>query len=464
VHLLATLLAALTLLLGLTATVAPAFAAPAAQAASDPAEGPTGEVWVTRVGGIIDPALSGYLVDTMADAANAQAAAIVIELDTPGGLDTAMREIIQAELDCPIPVVFYVYPQGARAASAGVYILYGSDVAAMAPQTNLGAATPVALTGEMDDTMKAKVTNDAAAYIIGLANSHGRNAEWAEKAVREAVSLPAEDALAQNVIEFIAPDLPALLHAIDGYVTTPKNLTLHTAGAPIREVGMSWVAKFLHAIASPDIAYILMTLGVLGIILEFSTPGLGASGITGVIAIILALYSFQVLPVNIAGIALIILALILFVAEIKIQSHGVLGIGGAAALVVGGMMLFNTSAGFLRVSWQVLLIAAAFMVAFFFLVVTKAAKAIRLPHATGLESMVGKTGVVVVPLTPDGKVKVQGELWKARSQAGDLLKDQPVEVLATEGLTLIVRPVEAPAGTAPAPGKLRESTGPKEGA
>jgi membrane-bound serine protease (ClpP class) len=282
--------------------------------------------------------------------------------------------------------------------------------------------------------------------------------------VREAVSLPAEDALAQNVIEFIAPDLPALLQAIDGYVTTPKNLTLHTAGAPIKEVGMSWVAKFLHAIASPDIAYILMTLGVLGIILEFSTPGLGASGITGVIAIILALYSFQVLPVSIAGIALIILALILFVAEIKIQSHGVLGIGGAVALVVGGMMLFNTSAGFLRVSWQVLLIAAAFMLAFFFLVVTKAAKAIRLPHATGLESMVGKTGVVVVPLTPDGKVKVQGELWKARSEAGDLLKDQPVEVLATEGLTLIVRPVETPAGTAPARGKLRKSTEPKEGA
>ena len=328
--------------------------------------------------------------------------------------------------------------------------------------TQTSPAAGAAKAGEMDETMKAKVTNDAAAYIRALADNHGRNADWAEQAVREAVSLPAEDALAQDVVDFVAPDLPALLQAIDGYVTTPKHLTLHTAGVPIKEVGMSWIARFLHVIASPDIAYILMTLGVLGIILEFSTPGLGASGITGVIAIIFALYSFQVLPVSIAGIALIILALILFVAEIKIQSHGVLGIGGAAALVVGGLMLFNTSAGFLRVSWQVLLIAAAFMLAFFFLVVTKAARAIRLPHAMGLESMVGRTGVVVAPLAPEGKVKMDGELWKARSQAGELLKDQPVEVIATEGLTLIVRPAEAPAGTAPAPGELGESAGPKE--
>jgi len=187
-------------------------------------------VWVTQVKGIIDPALAGYLVKTMEQAAEAQAAALVVQIDTPGGLDSSMRDIIQAEVDSPIPIVFFVYPQGARAASAGLYILMGSDVAAMAPQTNLGAATPVSLTGDMDETMKAKVTNDAAAYISGLATTHGRNAVWAERAVREAVSLPADEAQKQNVIEFVAADLPTLLQAIDGYVTTPKNLTLHTAG------------------------------------------------------------------------------------------------------------------------------------------------------------------------------------------------------------------------------------------
>jgi membrane-bound serine protease (ClpP class) len=417
----------------------PAFAAPSSTQGAPP-----GEVWVTKVGGIVDPAMSGYLVRTMDAAAKAGAAALVIQLDTPGGLDTSMREIIQAEVACPIPVVFYVYPQGARAASAGVYILYASDVAAMAPQTNLGAATPVSLNGDMDETMKTKVTNDAAAYINGLATSHKRNAEWAVKAVREAVSLPAEDALAQDVIEFIAPDLPSLLAAIDGYVTTPKQLTLHTAGASVKEVGMSLVTRFLHAVASPDIAYILMTIGMLGIILELSTPGLGAAGITGVIALILALYSFQVLPVSLAGIALIVLALILFVAEIKIQSHGILGVGGTASLILGGLLLFNTSAPFLRVSWPVLAIAAAFVLAFFFLVVTKAAQAIRRPHASGLESMVGMSAVAVSPLAPEGRVRVRGESWRARTETGDVPKGEPVEIVKTEGLTLVVRPRKEP--------------------
>lgn len=434
-----TLLCVLMFLLGLTSL---AFGAAARQEA--------GAVWLTRVEGIIDPALANYLVDVMNDAADADAAALIIEIDTPGGLDSSMREIIQAEINSPIPIVFYVSPQGARAASAGVYILYGSDVAAMAPQTNLGAATPVSLTGDMDEDMRNKVVNDAAAYIIGLANSHQRNAEWAERAVREAVSLPAEEALEQDVIEFVAPDLNSLLEQMDGYVTVPKGLTLQTAEAPIHEVSMGWIARFLHLISNPDVAYILLTLGVLGIIMEFSTPGFGASGIAGVIAIILGLYSFQVLPVNWAGLALVILAVILLVAEIYVQSSGVLGIAGVAALILGGLLLFDTAGTpFLRVNWIVLAIAAIFVLAFFFLVITKAARAIRQPHATGMQSMVGETGVVISPLTPEGKIKVRGEIWKARSQGGDLLKDQAVEVVATEGLTLIVRPLEAPLNAAP---------------
>jgi membrane-bound serine protease (ClpP class) len=377
----ALLAAVLLLAAGISVVALPAVAAqPAAPAVAAAAAQPTtttqsgaAPVWVTTAKGIIDPVLADYLVDTMKQAAEARAAALIIELDTPGGLDTAMREIIQAQLNSWIPVVVYVYPEGARAASAGVFILMGSDVAAMAPQTNLGAATPVALNGTMDETMKAKVTNDAAAYIVALAKNHGRNAEWAEKAVRESVSLPADEALAMGVVDFVEPDLQSLLTAMDGFVTQPKGLTLHTAGAPIEEVEMGWVGRFLHAIANPDIAYILMTIGMLGIIFEISTPGLGAAGIAGVISLLLSFYALAVLPVNLVGIALVVLAMILFVAEIKVQSHGILGIGGAAALILGGLLLFNTSASYLKVAWPVLVIVAVVALAFFTLVVAKAA-------------------------------------------------------------------------------------------
>lgn len=416
------------------------IAGPGSDAAAQPAGGAApGVVWVTEATGIVDPALAGFLIDTMNDAAAARAAALVIELDTPGGLDSSMRDIIQAELDSPIPVVFYVSPQGARAASAGVYILMGADVAAMAPQTNLGAATPVSLGQEMDETMQAKVTNDAAAYIRGLAATHGRNADWAEDAVRNAVSLPAQDALEQNVIDFVALDLASLLQAIDGYVTTPKGLTLHTATAPINEVKMGWIQRFLHTVASPDIAYVLLTLGILGIILEITTPGLGIGGIAGAIALLLAFYGLQVLPVNFVGVTLVVLAFALFVAEIKVQSSGILGIGGAAALIVGGLLLFDASADFLQVSWPVLVVVAIVVLLFFLFVVRAVARAMRRPAVSGMEGLVGATGVALTPLTPRGKVKVKGETWLARSEGGSLLKDEQIEVQRYEGLTLIVR-------------------------
>jgi membrane-bound serine protease (ClpP class) len=431
-------------------------AAPATAAAVQPTttmQSGAAPVWVTTVEGIIDPVLADYLVDTMKRAAEAQAAALIIELDTPGGLDTAMREIIQAQLDSPIPVVVYVYPEGARAASAGVFILMGSDVAAMAPQTNLGAATPVALNGTMDETMKAKVTNDAAAYIVALAKNHGRNAEWAEKAVRESVSLPADEALAMGVVDFVEPDLQSLLRAMDGFVTQPKGLTLHTAGAPVEEVEMGWVARFLHAIANPDFAYILMTIGMLGIIFEISTPGLGAAGIAGVIALLLSFYALAVLPVSLVGIALVVLAMILFVAEIKVQSHGILGVGGAAALIIGGLLLFDTSASYLKVAWPVLVIVAVVALAFFTFVVAKAHRAMHRPQAAGPSTLVGAQGVVLSHLDPQGQVKVRGEIWKARTEGEILLKDERIEVVHVEGLTLVVRrsagPDTAPPGLAP---------------
>jgi membrane-bound serine protease (ClpP class) len=396
-------------------------------------------VWVTKATGIIDPALARFLAQTMGQAADAKAAALVIQMDTPGGLDTAMRQIIQSELDSPVPVVVYVHPEGARAASAGVYILMGSDVAAMSPQTNLGAATPVALGGDVDETMKAKITNDAAAYIVALAETHGRNATWAEEAVRKSVSLPADQALAQNVVDFVAPDLPSLLAAINGFVTQPKGLTLHTAGAPIHEVEMSWVSRFLHAIANPDIAYILLTIGVLAIIYEIANPGIGVGGVVGVIALLLAFYALAVLPVSLVGIALMVLAVALFIAEIFITSHGILGVGGAIALIAGGLLLFDTSASFLRVSWPVLAAVAIVALAFFTLVITKVRGAMRRPRATGAEALVGLKGVALSAINPWGQVRVRGEIWRARTEGQALLKDEPIEVVRVEGLTLVVQ-------------------------
>ncbi len=419
----------------------PALPGCGAGSADEPAPG---DIWTTQVEGIVDPAMAGFLVDIMEQATAARAGALVVEIDTPGGLDTSMREIIQAQLDAPIAIVFYVSPQGARAASAGLYILMGSDVAAMAPQTNLGAATPVSMGEEMDDVMQAKVTNDAAAYIRGLATTHGRNAEWAERAVREAVSLTADEALEQGVIEFVAADVPALLEAIDGYTTVPKDLTLQTAGVPVHEVDMGWAQGFLHLLANPNIAYVLMTLGILGIVLEISSPGIGAGGIIGVISLLLAFYSFHVLPVNFVGIALIILAMVLFIAELFVSSHGILGIGAAVALILGGLFLFDSSADYLQVSWPVLIIVAVIMFAFFVLVIGAITRARRRPVATGVELLLGSTGIVVTPLTPEGQVLVEGERWSAKTEEGDLLKDEEIEVLSMEGLMLVVGRHERP--------------------
>ena len=238
-------------------------------------------VQLAELTGVIDPALADAVGRLIDEAEAAKVAAIVFTLDTPGGLDESMRNIIQAKLDSTMPVVVFVYPDGARAASAGVYILMAADVAAMAPQTNLGAATPVSLTGEMDETMRRKVTNDAAAYIRALAAEHGRNAEWVERAVRESVSLSATEALDQDVIDVVAADPRSLLNQIDGITTQPKGLTLQTAGAPIEEVGLGFVERFLHAVANPNIAYILMILGILGLIFELQSPGWGLPGSAG---------------------------------------------------------------------------------------------------------------------------------------------------------------------------------------
>ncbi len=415
------------------------------------------QVWVARVDGVIDPPLATFLTKTMARAAEANAVALIIELDTPGGLDSSMRQIIQGELAAPIPVVIYVWPEGARSASAGVYIMMGADVAAMAPKTNLGAAQPVSLGGEMDEEMKKKVVNDAAAYMRGLAQGSGRNADWAEQAVRESVSLTAEEALAQNVIDFVAADRSSLLAQMDGFTTKAKGLELRTAGAEVVEVGMSWWERLLHVLANPEIAFILLTIGIYGIIFELQTPGLGVGGVLGGLCILLGLYSLQILPVNYLGLALMVLAVGLFVAELFVQSYGLLAVGGTVALVFGGLLLFDVP-DFLRVSWWVLGTVGACTLGFFALVLTAAMRARRAQPQTGRESVVGMRAVVVRPLDPIGTVRLQGELWRAVLESAEAEAEPQVQgsggqqvaesefsagetvvVVGLDGLTLRVR-------------------------
>lgn len=404
-------------------------------------------VWVTRVSGVIDPPVATFLAKTMEEAAAAGAEALIIELDTPGGLDTAMRDIIQAELAAPLAVVVYVWPEGARAASAGLYIMMGADVAAMAPKTNLGAAQPVSLTGDMDEEMKKKVVNDAAAYIRSLAEGSGRNADWAEQAVRESVSLTAAEALEQNVIDIVAEDREDLLERMDGFTTNAKGLTLRTAGAEVVEVQMNWWERFLHVLANPEIAFILLTIGIYGIIFELQAPGIGVGGVVGALCILLALYSLQILPVNYLGLALIVLAFALFVAELFVQSYGLLALGGTVSLVLGGLLLFDVPE-FLRVSWWVLGTVGACSLAFFGFVAGKVVSAHRAKPQTGQEQIVGSRAVVVRTLDPVGTVRMTGELWRAevdREAQGSenappsIPAGRKVVVVGLNGLTLRVR-------------------------
>ena len=408
---------------------------------SDALAQPQGAVWVTDAEGIVDPPLADYLEKVIGRAEDAQAEALVILMDTPGGLDTSMRQIIQAELDAEIPVVVYVYPNGARAASAGVYIMMGADVTAMAPQTNLGAATPVSLSGEMGETLTRKVINDSVAYIRALAEEHGRNADWAEQAVRDAESLPAVEAEKIGVIEFVAEDLDTLLQELDGFETVPKGFTLQTADAPIHRVQMNWAERFLHLVVNPNFAYIFLMVGVLGIVLELQSPGIGVGGIVGGISLLLGLYALSVLPVNLVGVALLILAAILFVAEIFVISGGILAIGGVAAMILGGVLLFDAPGGVLRVDWSVIILTSLATLAFFAFVIRAVARARRQTSSGGLEAMIGAQGRVRQAIDPVGQVMVHGELWRAQADS-TIGVGSAVTVKAVEGLMLTVEQMD----------------------
>ncbi len=398
----------------------------------------------------INPVTSDYLVDAIERGEKEGYNAVVIELDTPGGLDSAMRDIIKKELDADVPVVVYVSPPGSRAASAGAFITLAADVAAMAPATNIGSSTPVAVGGgEISSDLRRKVINDAAAYARELAETHGRNGDWAEQAVRVASNLGAQEALEQNVVDVVAPDLPTLLEDIDGMTTTPKGIVLDTAGATIDQVEMSLWKRILDLLVDPNLIVLLMSIGVLGITIEILNPGLIFPGTIGVISLIIGLFGLQVLPVSWAGILLMLLAVAFFVTEAFVPSHGALALAGAVSFIVGALMLFDPAGEGYQVSIWVALAVGGTLALVTAVVATKVIRARRAPTKTGREEMVGEIGVVRSAVAPTGLVNIHGEIWKAHTDGVPLASGEYVRVQGIgEDLVLDVTQAEEPTAVA----------------
>jgi len=403
-------------------------------------EKPTGVVLVAEVNGVINPVSAEYLDKAIAKANEEGARALVIMLDTPGGLDTSMRIMVKAIIGSQTPVVTYVSPSGARAASAGVFITMASPVAAMAPGTNIGAAHPVNMGGgEMDKAMSAKVENDSAAYIKSLAGKYGRNADWAEQAVRKSVSISAEEALKLGVVDLIAVNMDDLLIKLDGRKvdTGYGQVTLTTKGAKVERFDMGARLKLLSAISDPNIAYILMMIGILGIFFEMSNPGLIFPGVVGGMSLILAFYSLQTLPVNYAGLLLILLGIVFFIAEIKVTSYGLLGVAGVISLTLGSIMLIDSTGPYMRVSLKLILPVVATLSGFFVILIRVALRAHRAKVTTGAEGMIGETGEARSDIDPEGSVFLAGTHWTAYSD-GPIKSGEKVTVLKVDGLKLKV--------------------------
>lgn len=395
-----------------------------------------------KLEGVITAPSAKYVADRLNEAVNAEAEGLIILLDTPGGLDTAMRDIAKTLLNAPIPVIVYVYPSGARAASAGVIITQAAHVAAMAPGTNIGAAHPVAIGiggGEMDETMSKKIENDAAAYARSIAKTRGRSEEWAEKAVRQSESITADEALKLKVIDVVAADIEKLLAAIDQREVTVagQSRKINTVGAVLDEREMGTRDGILSALASPNIAYLLLLIGLAGLYFEFSTPGAILPGVIGGISLLLAFFSLSTLPVNYIGILLILFSIVLFIAEIKIMSYGMLTVGGIVSLALGSFLLFDTPEPALRISFQVLIPAVLVTSAFFIVVIWLAARAQMRKHFSGAEAMVDARGEAVTDIDPEGQVLYSGEYWIAQSDR-KIPKGAKVRIVRVEGLRLTV--------------------------
>lgn len=398
------------------------------------------KVMVITVNGVINPVSAEYIDKSIKKARNMKVEALIIELDTPGGLDSSMRSIVKDILASEVPVIVFVSPGGARAASAGVFIALAAHVAAMSPGTNIGAAHPVAIGEKMDKTVSEKATNDAAAYIKTLAERRGRNAKWAENAVRKSISATENEALKEHIIDLVTKDIKSLLADIDGkkIQTLSEVKTLRTENAALIREEMGFRQKVLNLISDPNVAYILMLLGFYGLFFELTNPGAIFPGVMGGICLILAFYAFQTLPVNYAGLLLIILAIILFMLEVKIISHGVLTIGGVIAMIIGSLMLFETPGPFLKLSLYLILPAVIMTSLFFSITIGIALKAYKRKPVTGTEGLIGIEGTAKTDITKDsGMVSLHGELWSAYSD-NNIAKNDKIVVEDVAGLKVKV--------------------------
>lgn len=388
----------------------------------------------------ITPVVAEYIVKSIDRASKDNAEAIIIQLNTPGGLVDSMQQIVMKMMAADVPTVVYVAPSGARAASAGVFIALAANITAMAPATHIGAAHPVTMEGKMDKTMETKVVNDLAAMARGIAEKRGRNAKWAEEAVRKSVSITETEALKNNVINLIAPDLPSLIKAMDGRTVEVVigEKTLKTAGAEVETIRMGFRYRLLEIISNPNIAYILMILGFYGLYFELSNPGAIFPGVAGAICLVLAFYALHTLPINYAGLILIILGLGLFIAEAFITSHGVLGVGGTISMLLGSVMLIDSASPVLQISWAVIIPAVALSALLFIITVTVAVRVYREKPDTGKEGLLGMQAVARTDVHMDGQVFMRGEYWSAWSDE-PIRKGEKVTVIALEGLKVKVK-------------------------
>lgn len=404
----------------------------------------SGGVMVISVDGSINPSSAEYIISGIEHAREQRAECLIIKLNTPGGLLQSTRTIVSGLLSSDVPVIVYVYPQGAQAASAGVFVTLAANIAVMSPGTNIGAAHPVGMQGQPDSIMNEKATNDAAAFIRTISEKRSKNVQWAEDAVRKSISITENEALRLGVIDTIANSMNDLLEKIDGarIILPSGEKVLNTSGAEITEIPMSFKQKILSLLSDPNLAYILLMIGIYGILFELYNPGAIFPGVAGVISLILSFYSLQALPVNYAGVALIVLAVIFFVVEIKVVSHGLLTIGGVISLILGSMMLIETESALeiAKISWRVILVTVVLTVAFFVFAISFGIKAQRRRPTTGTEGIIGEIGEVISDLKPEGQVRVHGELWSAMSNDGSfIVKGTKVEVTGVINLKLTVR-------------------------
>ncbi len=395
----------------------------------------------------INPVTAAFITENITAANRQQDAAVLIQLDTPGGLDSAMRDIIQAELNSEIPVIVYIAPHGARAASAGMLITLAADFAAMAPGTNIGAAHPVAVGpgNQPDETMMAKVENDAAAYARSLAQKRGRNQDWAEQAVRESVSISASEAVDLAVVDLIAESSESLIGQLHGYkyIRAGQARVFDSQKLTLSPVDMSWQQQILNALSNPNIAYLLMMLGIIGIFFEISQPGVILPGAIGAIAILLALFAFSSLPVNYVGVLLILLAVVFFILEVKVVSYGMLSIGGIICMALGSLMLIDSSDPYLQISRAVIAATVAVSAGFFLLATGMVVRTQRRPVTMGQEGMIGESGEVIDAIdgaTNRGRVFIHGEYWYARADQPIAVGTEVVVDQFLDGLCLKVRP------------------------